>query len=69
LDGRGSQGRVPQSKSGEALGNPPLTPSTMVCSGLLPSELDETAALFAPVGLVEVDRRLEGDWAALLLRS
>lgn len=43
-------------------------PSTMVCSGLLPGELDETAALFAPVGLVEADRRLEGDWAALLLR-
>jgi ribosomal protein L11 methyltransferase len=41
----------------------------MVCSGLLPAELDETAALFAPVGLAEVDRRLEGDWAALLLRN
>jgi ribosomal protein L11 methyltransferase len=44
-------------------------PLTMVCSGLLPGELDETAALFAPVGLAEADRRLEGDWAALLLRA
>jgi ribosomal protein L11 methyltransferase len=44
-------------------------PSTMVCSGLLPGELDETAALFAPIGLVEADRRREGDWAALLLRA
>jgi ribosomal protein L11 methyltransferase len=43
-------------------------PSTMVCSGLLPSELDETAALFAPVGLIEANRGEEGDWAALLLR-
>jgi ribosomal protein L11 methyltransferase len=41
----------------------------MVCSGLLPGELDETAALFAPLGLVEAERRLEGDWAALLLRA
>jgi len=43
-------------------------PRTMVCSGLLPPELDETAAAFAPVGLREVERRGEGDWAALLLR-
>jgi hypothetical protein len=41
----------------------------MVCSGLLPSELEQTAAVFAPAGLAEADRRLEGDWAALLLRS
>lgn len=43
-------------------------PTTMVCSGLLPTELDETAALFGPVGLAEADRRHDGDWAALLLR-
>jgi len=41
---------------------------TLVCSGLLPHELDETAAAFAPAGLSEVDRRIDGDWAALLLR-
>jgi ribosomal protein L11 methyltransferase len=44
-------------------------PSMMVCSGLLPNELDETAGVFAPFGLLEADRRLEGDWAALLLRA
>jgi ribosomal protein L11 methyltransferase len=44
----------------------PLT--TLVCSGLLPSELDEIVSAFAPAGLHEVDRRREGDWAALLLR-
>jgi ribosomal protein L11 methyltransferase len=41
-------------------------PETLVCSGLLPYELDSTSAGFA--GLQEVDRRIEGDWAALLLR-
>jgi ribosomal protein L11 methyltransferase len=43
-------------------------PETIVCSGLLPPELDEVAAAFAASGLGEADRRLEGDWAALLLR-
>jgi ribosomal protein L11 methyltransferase len=43
-------------------------PQTLVCSGLLPDERDEVAAAFAVVGLVEADRRQDGDWAALLLR-
>lgn len=43
-------------------------PRTFVCSGLLPSELDEISAAFALSGLTEVDRRIDGDWAALLLR-
>ncbi|HYG95548.1 MAG TPA: 50S ribosomal protein L11 methyltransferase [Solirubrobacterales bacterium] len=43
-------------------------PRTLVCSGLLPHELDETAAAFAPAGLGEAERRQDGDWAALLLR-
>jgi ribosomal protein L11 methyltransferase len=43
-------------------------PDTLVLSGLLPTELDETAAAFAHAGLVEAERRREGDWAALLLR-
>jgi ribosomal protein L11 methyltransferase len=43
-------------------------PSTMVCSGLLPNELDPVAAAFSGAGLNEADRRLDGDWAALLLR-
>jgi ribosomal protein L11 methyltransferase len=40
-----------------------------VLSGLLPAELDATAAAFAPAGLAEVERRRDGDWAALLLRG
>jgi hypothetical protein len=36
---------------------------------LLPAELDEVAASFEPAGLAEVERRQEGDWAALLLRQ
>jgi ribosomal protein L11 methyltransferase len=48
--------------------DPADAPRTLVCSGLLPGELDATAAAFAPAGLVEADRRGEGDWAALLMR-
>ena len=44
-----------------------LKPAVSV-SGLLPAELDEIAGAFAAAGLVEADRRLDGDWAALLLR-
>jgi ribosomal protein L11 methyltransferase len=43
-------------------------PTTLICSGLLPPELDEIATAFAPAGLREADRRIDGDWAALLLR-
>jgi ribosomal protein L11 methyltransferase len=43
-------------------------PATFLCSGLLPSELDEAAGFFAETGLGEADRRRDGDWAALLLR-
>ena len=43
-------------------------PRVLVCSGLLPSEQDEVAAVFANVGLGEDERRQDGDWAALLLR-
>ena len=46
----------------------PLTPDTLICSGLLLGEQDEIAAAFAPLGLVETERLAEGDWAALLLR-
>jgi ribosomal protein L11 methyltransferase len=45
------------------------TPSTLVCSGLLPTEIDDAAAAFAKSGFAEVDRRQDGDWAALLLRQ
>jgi ribosomal protein L11 methyltransferase len=44
-------------------------PSTVVCSGLLPPEVDDVAAAFSSVGLREIERRQEGDWAALLLRQ
>ncbi len=43
-------------------------PTVMVLSGILPNELDEVAASFAPAGFAEQDRRQLGDWAALLLR-
>ncbi|HET7509178.1 MAG TPA: 50S ribosomal protein L11 methyltransferase, partial [Solirubrobacterales bacterium] len=43
-------------------------PSTFVCSGILPAELDAVAATFGEAGLIEAERRQEGDWAALLLR-
>jgi ribosomal protein L11 methyltransferase len=49
--------------------NSATPPTTLVCSGLLPTELDDIAAAFAPAGLVERDRRRDGDWAALLLRA
>ena len=48
--------------------SPPPDLTTIVCSGLLPSELDETAEVFAAVELHEIERRQQGDWAALLLR-
>jgi ribosomal protein L11 methyltransferase len=51
------------------LGTLPTAPlTTLVCSGILPPELDDVAAAFAPAGLTETDRRVDGDWAALLLR-
>jgi ribosomal protein L11 methyltransferase len=69
LNGEESPGRVSRSLPAVAPGDPPRTPGTLILSGLLPGELDETAAVFAPIGVAEVDRRLDGDWAALLLRS
>jgi ribosomal protein L11 methyltransferase len=43
-------------------------PALLVLSGILPNELDEVAAAFAPAGYGEQGRRQMGDWAALLLR-
>jgi ribosomal protein L11 methyltransferase len=45
------------------------TPATFILSGLLHGELDGTVAEFASVGFEEADRRLQGDWAALLMRG
>jgi ribosomal protein L11 methyltransferase len=44
-------------------------PARLVCSGMLGSEVAEVVAAFAPAGLSESDRRIEGDWGGLLLRS
>jgi ribosomal protein L11 methyltransferase len=49
--------------------SPDRAPAILVLSGLLPAELDDTAAAFAPCALAERERRIDGDWAALLLRS
>jgi ribosomal protein L11 methyltransferase len=59
---------APVLKDVASLLTPETAPQTIVCSGLLPPELDATAAAFAPVGLGETERRIDGDWAALLLR-
>jgi ribosomal protein L11 methyltransferase len=69
LDPEGSRGKVSRSLPAVAPGELPPTPATLVLSGLLPTELDEIALAFEPWGLAEADRRLQGDWAALLLRS
>jgi ribosomal protein L11 methyltransferase len=63
-----SRGRARRSLPAVAPASPPPTPTTLVMSGLLPSELDETAVAFGKVGLAEIERRRDGDWAALLLR-
>jgi ribosomal protein L11 methyltransferase len=64
----GSRGRARRSLPAVAPASPPPAPTTLILSGLLPNELDEIATAFAPLGLAEADRRLQGDWAALLLR-
>ena len=42
-------------------------PARVIASGLLAGEADEIAGAFAAVDLREADRRVCGDWAALLL--
>ena len=43
-------------------------PRRLICSGVLPAELDEIASAFGAVGLAEATRRHDGDWSALFLR-
>jgi ribosomal protein L11 methyltransferase len=43
------------------------SPGRVIASGLLVGEADEIARAFAAVGLSESERRVSGDWAALLL--
>ena len=62
----GGRGGVRGSLPAVAPANP--SPSTLILSGLLPAELDDTAVAFAPWNLAERDRRMDGDWAALLMR-
>jgi ribosomal protein L11 methyltransferase len=62
------RGRARGSLPAVAPPSPPPAPTTLICSGLLPAELDDVAATFAPAGLAEAERRLNGDWSALLLR-
>ncbi len=69
LTGSGNRGRARRSLPAVAPASPPPIPATMILSGLLPQELDDIVAAFAPAGLAEADRRMQGDWAALLLRA
>jgi ribosomal protein L11 methyltransferase len=63
-----SRGRGLRSLPAVASETPPPTLDTVVCSGILPTELDQVSAAFGASGLVEAERRRDGDWAALLLR-
>jgi ribosomal protein L11 methyltransferase len=63
----GSRGRLAERSPLLSAESPPA-PATIVCSGLLPGEVDQVAAAFSADGLEEAERRQEGDWAALLLR-
>ena len=64
---RGREGAL-RSLPAVAPESPLPSPQTLVLSGLLPAELDDVAASFISAGLAEVERRRDGDWAALLLR-
>jgi ribosomal protein L11 methyltransferase len=63
----GSRGSLTGQQRGGS-GEAPPAPRTVVCSGLLPGEVDEVATAFSAIGLEELERRQDGDWAALLLR-
>ena len=63
----GRRGRLGGQQRGGS-GNSPPAPQTVVCSGLLPGEVDRVAAAFSASGLQESERRQDGDWVALLLR-
>jgi len=43
-------------------------PDTLVCSGMLDSEVGEVVEAFGPAGMAESERRVESGWGALLLR-
>jgi ribosomal protein L11 methyltransferase len=47
---------------------PDRGPEIVVASGILAHEADRVASAFARAGLPEEQRRLQGDWAAMVLR-
>jgi ribosomal protein L11 methyltransferase len=63
----GTRGRGRRSLPAVASPTPSPWPSTLICSGLLPIELDDIASAFGAAGLVESDRRRDGDWSAIYL--
>jgi len=65
---RADRGGGRRSQAAVSPRSPRKIPATLVCSGLLRSELDRIASAFALAGLAEAERRAEGDWAALVLR-
>jgi ribosomal protein L11 methyltransferase len=64
----GDRGRARGSLPAVAPARPRPIPDALILSGLLIPEVDEIASAFAPTGLGEAERRIDGDWAALLLR-
>jgi ribosomal protein L11 methyltransferase len=53
----------------ERLREAPVRPERVIASGLLTGEVDDVAAAFATLGLVERERRSAGEWAAVLLSA
>lgn len=53
----------------ERLAHAQRLPELVLASGLLTHEADGVAAAFAPLGLAERARRIQGEWAALLLAA
>ena len=55
----------------ERLGDldPGQRPERLVCSGLLAREADDVSARLGAAGLEEAERRSDGDWTALLVRT
>jgi ribosomal protein L11 methyltransferase len=54
---------------GEVAGRLARAPERLVCSGMLVSEQEQVEEALGGRGLVTVERRSSGDWAALLMRG
>ena len=46
-----------------------MPPQTLICSGILPSEIESVGEAFIAAGMLVCERRHEGDWSALLMRA